>query len=401
MRKENKIDFVSLLQNETFLNLVKDTDGFVNQLDILDKAFPEKREVIAYILEFLKANQSDQKKMSANDVVAIWQNVRKAAIQNKQLTLNLFVSHNLWKVAAILIVVLISSVLVIQRLTRDPLSEMASSITIPDNDAMIILSDGSRHRLNEKDSLIEYSANGGEVLIKSEQKEQKLKNANSSKLTVINQIVVPFGQRHSIVLCDGTRVQLNSGSRLIYPAEFSGKIREVWLKGEGYFEVTKSAALPFIVRTDFMNIKVLGTVFNISAYNDEPTVYAVLLEGKVEVSQKNKIFGSTEKYLSPGQGCFYSLETKTSDIRKVDLYDYISWKDGLFYFKDKPLTYIVGRLRKYYNQNILIETGKLPNTLISGKLVLPDNLEEVMKYLAKTLEARYYKNRDGDYIIKD
>lgn len=281
MRKENKIDFVSLLQNETFLNLVKDTDGFVNQLDILDKAFPEKREVIAYALEFLKANQSDQKKMSANDVVAIWQNVRKAAIQNKQLTLNLFVSHNLWKVAAILIVVLISSVLVIQRLTRDPLSEMASSITIPDNDAMIILSDGSRHRLNEKDSLIEYSANGGEVLIKSEQKEQKLKNANSSKLTVINQIVVPFGQRHSIVLCDGTRVQLNSGSRLIYPAEFSGKIREVWLKGEGYFEVTKNAALPFIVRTDFMNIKVLGTVFNISAYNDEPTVYAVLLEGKV------------------------------------------------------------------------------------------------------------------------
>ena len=81
MKKEKNIDFVSLLQNETFLNLVKDTDSFVNQLDILDKAFPGKRDAVAYVLEFLKANLADQKKMSANDVISIWQNVRKAAGQ--------------------------------------------------------------------------------------------------------------------------------------------------------------------------------------------------------------------------------------------------------------------------------------------------------------------------------
>ena len=399
MRKENKIDFVSLLQNETFLNLVKDTDNFVNQLDILDKAFPDKREVIAYVLEFLKANLADQKKMSSNDVDAIWQNVWKTTDKNKRFISHWLTSHDLWKAAAVLIVVLASSVLIYHRITRDPLAEIASNKNVPSNEAMIILSDGSRHSLNKKDSLIKYSNNGREVLINGDQKEEKLKNPATSKLAVINQIIVPFGQRHSIILCDGTRVLLNSGSRLVYPAEFLGKTREVWLKGEGYFEVTKNPEKPFIVKTDFMNIKVLGTVFNISDYDDEPTAYTVLVEGKVEVSQKNRLFGTTDKILRPGQGCFYSIETKTSEIRKVELYDYISWKDGLFNFKDQPLVAIVSRLRKYYNQNILIEAGKLPNTLISGKLVLSDNLDAVMKYLAKTMESRYEKNKNGDFIL--
>jgi len=401
MKKETNIDFISLLQNETFLNLARDTDSFVNQLDILDKAFPGKRDTIAYVLEFLKANLADQKKMSANDVISIWQNVRKAAGQNKRVILRRMIFNDLWKAAAILIIVLTSSVYIYHRITSDPLADIASAKSVPDNEAMIILSDGSRHLLNKKDSLIEYSPTGGEVIVKSKHEEEKLNNQSTSQSVAINQIVVPFGQRHSIILCDGTKVQLNSGSRLVYPAEFTGETREVWLKGEGYFEVTKNQAKPFIVKTDFMNIKVLGTVFNISAYNDEPTAYTVLVEGKVEVSQKNRLFGSTEKYLSPGQGCFYSLETKSLDIRKVDLYNYISWKDGLFYFKDKPLADIVGRLRKYYNQNIRIEAGKLPETLISGKLVLSDNLDIVMKYLAKTLEVRYVKDKDGEFILSN
>ncbi len=148
MKKEKEIDFISLLQDGTFLNLVKDTNGFVNQLDILDKAFPGKREVIADALEFLKANHSDQKKMKVNDLAVIWQNIREYNDQRKRLTIHRFISHDLWKVAAVLILILASSVLIIERLTHDPLAKMASAKTVPDNEAMIILSDGSRHKLN-------------------------------------------------------------------------------------------------------------------------------------------------------------------------------------------------------------------------------------------------------------
>ena len=399
MRKENELDFVSLLQDETFLKLVKKTEDTVNQLDLLELEFPGKREAIACAVEFIKVNLSDQKKMPSNDVANVWQNIREYADQNRRFAIHRFISPGLWKAAAVLILILASSVLVYHRFTRNPLVEFASVKTVIDNEAMIILSDGSKHRLNKKDSLIEYSADGGEVIVKNDQQVEKLINQNITKSEIINQVIVPYGRRHSVILSDGTHVQLNSGSRLVFPAEFSGKTREVYLKGEGYFEVEKNPARPFIVKTDFIDIKVLGTVFNLSAYEDEQITSAILVEGKVAVSQKNKLFGTTEKNLSPGQGCFYSSEAKTSDIRMVDLSEYISWKDGLFLFKDKQLNGIVKKIEKYYNQKIAIKAGKLPNTLISGKLVLSDDLDEVMQYLVKTLEARYEKNSDGSYLI--
>ena len=402
MRKENDIDFVSLLQNETFLNLVKDTNGSVNQLDVLDKEFPGRREAIVYAVEFVNANISDQKAMQPNDVSAIWHNIKKYSSQNRRFTFHQFIYHDFWKVAAVLIVILASSIFTYRFLNNDSLEEIAAVKTIVnDEEAMIILSDGSTHKLSAKDSLIEYSANGGEVVVKNDQQEERLENLNNSKTPIINQIIVPFGHRHSIILSDGTRVQLNSGSRLVFPAEFSDKNREVYLKGEGYFEVFKNPNKPFTVKTDFVDIKVLGTVFNISAYEDEQIASTVLVEGKVVVSQKNKLFGSTQKNLSPGQGCFYSLATKTSDIRNVNVFDYISWKDGIFLFKDKALINIVSRLEKYYHKKILIEGSVLPNTLISGKLVLSENIDEVIQYLAKTMEARSEKNEKGVFVIKN
>ncbi len=399
MRKEKETDFVSLLRNETFIKLVKESIGKENQMDLLEKEFPGQRETIAYAIEFVQATLSDQKKMAPDDVTSIWRNIKKYTNQSKGVTIHRITLSDLWKVAAVLIVALASSVFVYQSLLRDPLVDIAALKTEVNDEAMIILSDGSKHKLTPKDSLIEYSSDGGQVVVKGNQQEEKLENPTSSKAATINQIVVPFGRRHSITLSDGTRVQLNSGSRLIFPAGFSGKNREVYLKGEGYFEVFKNPNQPFIVKTNVMDIKVLGTIFNISAYEDEQNAYAVLVEGKVAVLQKNKLFATTDKNLSPGQGYFYSSATKTSDIRKVDLVDYISWKDGIFLFRDKPLNNIVNRLEKYYNQKISIEEGKLPNTLISGKLVLSDNLDEVMKYLAKTLEARYERNKEGIYKI--
>ena len=401
MRKENDIDFVSLLQDESFLNLVKDTDGFENQLDILEREYPGQREAIISAVEFVSINLSDQKSMQSTDVDRIWQNIRGYAGHNKGVTIHRFISSEFWKVAAVLIVVLASSIFVYQRLTTDSLREIASTETVVDDEAMIILSDGSKHKLGATATQIKYSADGGEVVVKKNQQEEKIANLKTSKANTINQIIVPFGHLHSVTLSDGTRVQLNAGSRLVFPAEFSGKTREVYLKGEGYFEVFKNPDKPFIVKTDFFDTKVLGTVFNISAYEGEQIASAVLVEGKVVVLQKNKLFGTLDKNLSPGQGCFYSSESKTSEVRKVDLYEYVSWKDGLFLFKDKPLNNIITRLEKYYHRKISVEGDKLPNTIISGKLILSDDIEEVMQYLAKTLEARYEENGEGIFFIKN
>lgn len=400
MRKENDINFVSLLQNETFLNLVKNTNGLENQLDILDREFPGQRETITLAVEFIRINLSHQRSMPSYDVARIWQNTIGSSVYSKKSISHRLIFYKILKVAAVLIFILAGSFLLYQQLPINSLGEIAAIETGNDNVAVIILSDGSKHKLDEKNSKIEYSADGGEVVVKNFNQEEKIENSTTSKATTINQIIVPFGHRHMLTLSDGTRVQLNADSRLVFPAVFSDKNREVYLKGEGYFEVFKNPNKPFIVKTDFIEIKVLGTTFNISAYGDEKIASAILVEGEVVVSRKGKMLGNFEKKLNPGQGCFYSSSTHTSDIQNVDLCDYISWKDGLLLFKDKPLINIISRVEKYYNRKIQIEGDKLPATLISGKLVLDGEIDEVMRYLAKTLETSYEENDKGVFLIK-
>ena len=400
MRKESEIDFVSLLRDETFLKLVRSTEGHKDQLDILEKEYPGQRTAIDYAIEFLRINHSDQKRMHLNDVSLIWRNIRKYANQRRTLR-GRIVILKLLKAAAVLVFILAGALVAWQRLNNDPLEKIAATRVSMGDKAMIILSDGSKHKLDINDSRIEYRSDGGEVVIKNDKQEEKIEIAAASKAAKINQIIVPYGQRHILTLSDGTRVQLNSGSRMVFPAEFLDKKREVYLIGEGYFEVTKNPDKPFIVKTNFVNIKVLGTVFNISAYEDEQMATTVLVEGKVVVSQKNKLFGYTENKLEPGQGCFYSSASFTSEIRKVDLYEHVSWKDGLLPFRDRALVNIVNRVEKYYNHKVLIEGEKLANTLISGKLVLSDNIDEAVQYLAKTVEGGFDKKEDGSYLIKN
>lgn len=399
MRKDTDLSFVSLLQDENFLNLVKETNCVENQLDVLEKEFPGQREAISFAVKFIALNLSSQRKMNPVDMARIWENTKGYAARNKKVNLFPFILRDFYKVAALLIFLLTSSIFLYHRLTSNSFATIAANETVSDNVAVIKLSDGSTHRLASKDSKIEYSADGGAIVIKDFDQEEKFDNINTSKVKLLNQIIVPFGRRHLIALSDGTRVQLNSGSSLLFPAVFSENNREVYLKGEGYFEVSKNPNKPFIVKTDFMDIRVLGTTFNISAYEDEKIAYTVLVEGGVVVSRTKNNLDNSEKKLSPGQGCFYSSATNSSEIREVDLTEYTSWKDGLLFFKDKPLDEIVGRLEKYYNKKVQIEGKTLPTTLISGKLILTDEIEVVMQSLSKTLETTFKENDKGLFII--
>ena len=134
-----------------------------------------------------------------------------------------FVSHELWKVAAIFIVVLTTSYGIYHYTRIDPLTMLAQKEVSKTDNAVIILSDGSNHILGVNNSHIEYTKNGGEVIVKGQKSsEERIENKANSDELVINQIVVPFGRRHSLTLSDGTQVYLNSGSKLVFPAEFKG-----------------------------------------------------------------------------------------------------------------------------------------------------------------------------------
>jgi ferric-dicitrate binding protein FerR (iron transport regulator) len=402
MKNKRDIDLISLLQDKTFLDWAKNGDIPESEFREFIRVYPGQEETVRVALEFIKSNRSDQKRLEPTDVSAIWKNIRVYLDKQKGTAMYRCLAVRWAKIAAV-VAITISGVAGIYHYYRiDAFRQTVHHDVEAGSEAVIVLSDGTTHRLEETDSNIEYNADGTEIVVKNDAQGQKrLKNTKNNSIgSIVNQVIVPFGRRHGIILSDGTKVQLNSGSSLIFPAEFSKKTRNVYLKGEGYFEISKDSEKPFIVKTDYVELKVLGTTFNISAYGDEQTVSAVLVEGKVKVSHKNKFLGTTESELEPGQGYFYSVDRSAFEIKDVDLEYFISWKDGVFQFKDMSLSDVVKRVRKYYNQSIRIEGETLANTLISGKLVLSEDFNDVMKFLSKTIEGRYEETQDLIYILK-
>jgi ferric-dicitrate binding protein FerR (iron transport regulator) len=401
--KKNNIDFLSLVNNDEFILLARKYNWNDEQVKEFANQFPGKEETLQYAFLFLKSTFIQQTELPQEDVGAIHDFILNYAEKktDRQRSRNLFIRWS--RVAAILVVAIsVGAVTWWQFQKTDELEKIArNSVVAAADDAVIVLSDGSKHNLSSKESAIEYNADGTEITVKDQKEEKEtLSNSQASVGPAVNQIVVPFGHRHSIVLSDGTKVQLNSGSQLVFPAEFRGKTREVFLKGEGFFEVSKNKEKPFIVKTEFLDLRVLGTSFNVTSYQDEQTITTVLVEGKVAVHENGKLFGGTKIELKPGQGCFYNVNNSNSQVKDVDVNDFVSWKDGLFRFKDQPLEDVIGRVKKYYNKNIQIEGNDLPGTLISGKLVLSEDFEQVMNYLALTLEARYEKENENTYLFR-
>lgn len=181
---------------------------------------------------------------------------------------------------------------------------------------------------------------------KSEKKELDYRQV-ISKTTQTHVLTVPRGESFKVVLCDGTEVWLNANSNFVYPTAFVGKERVVTLEGEAYFKVTKNPSRPFIVKTQTVQTRVLGTEFNIRSYSPEDT-HVVLINGKVEVSNTR---GGSYTRLYPGEDAHLQSDGNFV-LTEVDLDSYVYWKDGYFYFDDVTLKDIMQSLGRWYNVNI-------------------------------------------------
>lgn len=171
-----------------------------------------------------------------------------------------------------------------------------------------------------------------------------LSTAISEKVHTLK-ITIPRGQMYTITLSDGTQVWLNTGSSLKYPSQFDSKSRTVELSGEAYFKVARNENSPFIVKTDYITTRVLGTEFNIRAYN-EADVSVTLVNGKVEVESPN-----TERLtLKPNECATIKASKLQSEV--VDVKKYTAWVDGYFYFDNASLEDIMKELGRWYNINI-------------------------------------------------
>lgn len=166
------------------------------------------------------------------------------------------------------------------------------------------------------------------------------------KMLQTHSIVIPRGETFKLILCDGTEVWLNANSKLVYPTAFIEKERTVFLEGEAYFKVIKDAK-PFIVKTDYLQTKVLGTEFNVKSYTAEDS-HVTLISGKVQVrSHENARFVDLE----PGKDAML-LSDGLFEVKEVNSEAYTYWKDGYFYFDELPLADIMKSIGRWYNVNV-------------------------------------------------
>lgn len=190
-------------------------------------------------------------------------------------------------------------------------------------------------------------------------------------------LLVPRGNDFYIVLADGTKVWMNAESELRYPQIFTGSKREVWLKGEAYFEVAADASKPFIVETAGQRIEVLGTQFNVNAYPTEEKSAVTLVEGKVKVA----VTGQVSQTLRPGQQSV--LKSEHLAVRDVNVDDYIAWKNDEFMFNEESLTEAVHRIGRWYDLDIDVDPA-LKDIQLWGSLPRRENFGQVLRLIQLT-----------------
>lgn len=218
------------------------------------------------------------------------------------------------------------------------------------------------------------------------------------------EIHAPYGTRTDFLLPDGSKGRLNGGSSLKFPIQFTGKAREVRLSGEAYFEVVSNSKNPFVVSTKNIDIKVTGTSFNVTAYDDEPNSEVTLKDGRVEIFKKNAEISKSIGILKPEQSFVYNVIADSGKIQFTNTTDVLSWMDGKLTFKYKPFEEIVRMLNRRYNADIVILSKSLDSYIYYGTFQ-DETLDEVLKLLKYTAPIRYVeypriKKPDGTFGIR-
>lgn len=220
----------------------------------------------------------------------------------------------------------------------------------------------------------------------------------SIKKPVYNIINVPVGGEYRLTLSDGTKVYLNSMTSLKYPVQFGPGKREVELVGEAYFEVVKNAAKPFVVNTNEMKVEVLGTSFNVNAYEDSKNTVTTLVDGRVKLSHSLNL--AEEQILNPNeQGVMDNLSGKIV-LSNVDVSNYISWKDGQLVFYDMPLEEIMTQLTRWYSAKVFYMNPEVKSMRFSGSLDKYDEIEKFIDIIEATQNVNVRINNNTILFAK-
>ncbi|WP_209400088.1 FecR family protein [Pseudozobellia sp. WGM2] len=261
------------------------------------------------------------------------------------------------------------------------------------------LSDGTVKTISEMGNVSVHNKNGKRVGL--QQGNQLIYHkGNKAKELVFNTVKVPYGKRFVLILSDGTRAHLNAGSSLKYPVEFiKGHSRKVFLNGEGYFDVTEDKSHPFVINANELNIQVLGTKFNLSAYPEDEQITTVLIEGSVAFYDTSSEFDESSERLVPGHMAVWEKQDKTLEFKEADTDLHTGWMDGKIIFSHMPFEDILKKLERNYNVHINNTYEELGQVRFNASFDT-ETITQVFEAFSKNYPMKFQVNENEVIISK-
>ncbi len=350
---------------------MKEAKKIISLFEVKEQQMPLvlKHQLWVKIADFNKTNKKNVRRLSQKRVVSI--------------------------AASVIVFVALAGMLYLSS-HRDKGYSFSASNTVPDNEnTVLMLANGKKIEVEKAQSNIAVLDNKDVQIDNDTVYNIQAATPVPDKQLVFNELVIPYGKKTTLTLSDGTKVWLNAGTRFAFPQEFRGKKRRVFIDGEGYFEVSKNEKMPFVVSSKNMNVEVLGTKFNMNAYSVDDICETVLLEGKVNVWNADKLL-SEKVEMVPNQKASFRIGDKQMLVEhEPHTENYIAWIDGWYKFKNENLRQVFLKLGRYYNITFVYDDAKIGKALpVSGKLDLKETPEEVMKTLSMVAEFSYEINEN-------
>ncbi|MBF0647383.1 FecR family protein [Dysgonomonas sp. GY75] len=394
MRTKNHLKDYTKFTFEDFLQDVFFIESILNPTEESDSFWREfqngNEENLTHFFKAISCIKDLNKDLLDDDSVRkIWNNIQKTNSKRTFRTKIAYITISSLVAASIALLIFFrfSSFSPTQDIEEQGIKSFAYENTLATStttEAQLILSDNKIIALSDQESVISYDSTS--IKVNSQETLKKEKSA------IFNQLIIPKGKRSFLTLSDGTRIWINSDTRVVFPAEFKGDKREIFVDGEIYIDVQPDKQKPFIVRTNDIDIKVLGTKFNVQAYSSDIQKRIVLKSGSI------KLFSETnnkEILMQPNE--MFELADGRGNITKVNADIYTSWIDGIYICENERLDVILTRISRYYGVEISVDKESAALKCF-GKLDLkdnPDKVMEVIKYIAP-VKCVYNNNK---YII--
>jgi Fe2+-dicitrate sensor, membrane component len=392
-RKTDNTDFIRFLKDEKFIEWkLFPTDELNRYWEEFQQQFPDERKNIALAEKHFRYLKLSSYKMP--------QEKREEAMKRLEQSLRIYnqrrkIRRFVYTAAACAAALVLSFFYIQKNLNQSQDEMMASAHRIVGNEL-----DSEDILFITGDQTTSFQENIDIEINNDRTAQIKAGNSAREKISIaqhaMNKLIIPYGKRSKIVLADGTQVWLNSGSTLEFPSEFTRDSRDVYLSGEMYIEVAPQKKRSFYVHTSGFNVKVYGTKFNVSSYAGSFSS-VVLVEGSVSLQSADK----QELFLSPNDQAVYS-EEGIFNKQQVDIAQFISWKDGYLMFEDTPIVEALKQIEKYYNLSFNFDDNvSFQGLTCTGKIILSENLDNVMTTLALISSTKYRREDKLIYIYKE